>query len=181
MNEKPTSPAEVLVLGMLYPKPIHGYELNKLIEERGIRQWANIGFSSIYYLLEKLESRGLVKSNGEKSKARKTYAITAAGKKACAARTKELVENRVPNKNPFMTGLANSFVLTDTAFTELLESRMEYLNVQLADLKRTAKDQGPLPKQAEYLFSFTTSNINSEIKWIKKVLESKATTNRDPS
>ncbi len=171
MNNKPISPAEVLILGMLYPKPIHGYELNQLIEKRGVRQWANIGFSSIYYLLEKLESRGLVRSNGKKSKARKAYSITAAGKKTCKVRTEELVEERVANKNPFMTGLANSFVLSESAFVDLLKNRLEDLNKQLDSLKRELKSQQPLPKQAAYLFSFTTSQINSEVKWIKNVLK----------
>ena len=171
MNDKPPTATEVLVLGMLHSQPLHGYELNKLIEERGVRKWANIGFSSIYYLLEKLESRGLVESNGVKSKSRKTYSITTAGKKICKSNTKALIETRVANKNPFMTGLANSFVLSQPAFQKLLESRSAELSRQLTDLKKQMKGQQLLPKPAQYLFSFTVAQMKAEIDWIKNVLK----------
>lgn len=172
MTEKPPTATEILMLGMLYSQPLHGYELNKRIEERGVRQWANIGFSSIYYLLEKLESRGLVQSNDAKSKSRKTFSITSTGKKICKSHTKGLIETRVPNKNPFMTGLANSFVISESGFHKSLENRLEDLVEQLSELKQVKKRQGALPKPAEHLFSFTVSQINAEISWIKNVLKS---------
>lgn len=170
MNAKPPSPAEVLILGMLYTKPLHGYELNKLLEERGVRQWANIGFSSIYYLLEKLENRGLIKTKGAVAKARKTFSITSEGKKVCKAQTKKLLSQRVANKNPVMTGLANSFVLSDAAFRKLLQARHDALSDQHAQLTAQKKAQQPLPKQAELLFSFSLSQIKSEKDWVENEL-----------
>jgi DNA-binding PadR family transcriptional regulator len=175
MAKTETTPTEVLMLGLLYAKPQHGYELNRLIEDRGVRQWANVGFSSIYYLLEKLEARGLVKSNGVKSKAKKTFSITAAGKKVCKSRTSELIKIRIPNKNPFMTGLANSFALSDSALMTLLESRLSELKAQLSLVKREWENQKPVPKQADYLFGFTINEISSEISWIKSVLKEQET------
>ena len=52
--------SELTVLGLLVEHPRHGYDLERVIEQRGIRQWTDIGFSSIYYVLSKLEKRGLV-------------------------------------------------------------------------------------------------------------------------
>ncbi len=58
------TPAELTVLGLIVEQPRHGYDLEQVIEERGIRQWTDIAFSSIYYVLAKLEKRGLVKRVG---------------------------------------------------------------------------------------------------------------------
>ena len=52
------TPAELTVLGLIVEQPRHGYDLEQVIEERGIRQWTDIAFSSIYYVLAKLEKRG---------------------------------------------------------------------------------------------------------------------------
>ena len=158
------------MLGLLYEQSLHGYEINRVIEERGIRNWANVGFSSIYYLLDKLESRGLVASNGARSKAKKTFSITAEGRKSCRTRTKDLVQVRVPNKNPFMIGLANGSLFNEATFSELLQARLDELQSQLAIVKREWKKQQPLPKPAEYLFSFSVNEISSEISWLRSVI-----------
>ena len=50
--------AELAVLSLLVEQPRHGYEIERVIEERGMRDWTEIGFSSIYYVLGKLEKRG---------------------------------------------------------------------------------------------------------------------------
>ena len=52
--------AELLVLGLVVEMPRHGYELELVIELRGMREWTQIGFSSIYFVLGKLERLGLV-------------------------------------------------------------------------------------------------------------------------
>lgn len=170
MTNKPPSPAEILLLGILYQKPLHGYELNKFIEDRGVRQWANIGFSSIYYLLEKLETKGLVETEGAEAKARKIFSITSEGKKVCKAQTKLLLAQRVPNKNPLMTGLANSFVLSESAMKKQLTDRKEGLAEQLKTLETKFKQQQPLPKTAQMLFTYSISQIESEMAWIKTEL-----------
>ena len=50
------SSAELAILSLIAEKPRHGYEIDEVIEERGMRDWTEIGFSSIYYLLNKLEN-----------------------------------------------------------------------------------------------------------------------------
>ena len=47
--------AEFIVLGLVSEEPSHAYKLNKKIEERGMRNWTNIGRSSIYRVLKHLE------------------------------------------------------------------------------------------------------------------------------
>jgi len=37
-------------------QPKHGYQIEQDITTRGMREWTEIGFSSIYYVLNKLEA-----------------------------------------------------------------------------------------------------------------------------
>ena len=39
---------------------VSGYEIRKIIEERGYREWANIGKTSIYIGIKKLKKKGLI-------------------------------------------------------------------------------------------------------------------------
>ena len=48
---------EAAILGLLCERPQYGYEIEKIIEKRNMRNWTEIGFSSIYYILKKLEEK----------------------------------------------------------------------------------------------------------------------------
>lgn len=54
------STTEVAILGLLSDRPMYGYEIEKIIEERKMRNWTSIGFSSIYYSLNKMEKKSLL-------------------------------------------------------------------------------------------------------------------------
>src|ERR1700730_8624855 len=149
-NNVPTE-AELIILGMLYEKSRHGYDLDKLIELRGVRNWANIGFSSVYYILEKLENKGYVRSDGSTGKNRKNYSITKLGITVCNENTEHLLAHRISSKDPFMVGLANSHMLPEDEVSKSLLSRREQLKIQLDSLEKVRKSQGPLPKHAGYL------------------------------
>src|SRR3546814_11724527 len=75
------TPSELTVLGLIVEQPRHGYDLEQVIEERGIRRWTDIGFSSIYYVLAKLEKRGLVDADEGRSgaKSRRGFQDTVEG------------------------------------------------------------------------------------------------------
>ncbi len=75
--------AEVVVLGLLAEKPCYGYEIDSEIKARGLNQWGHIAFSSIYYLLGKLEKQGYVTFHHHKEgkyPTRKVYSLTESGR-----------------------------------------------------------------------------------------------------
>jgi len=77
--------AELAVLSLIVEKPRHGYEIEQVIQERGMREWTEVGFSSIYYLLRRMEQRGLIVGGlqqAERGPARKVYRPTPAGGRA---------------------------------------------------------------------------------------------------
>ena len=70
--------AELAILSLVAETPRHGYEIEQVIERRGMREWTEVGFSSIYYLLKKLETDGLSAAaiHGNKSQGARTRALS---------------------------------------------------------------------------------------------------------
>ena len=74
--------AELAIMGLIAEGAKHGYQIEQIIKKRGMRNWTEIGFSSIYYLLKKLEKKGFVKSalqETTRGPVRKIYRITEKG------------------------------------------------------------------------------------------------------
>lgn len=81
-----------MVLGLLYKKPMSGYEIQQYLQLSHTEKWADILPGSIYHALKKMEKEKLVevqavKKTGHRSKA--IYAITPAGQKEYFRRLKE--------------------------------------------------------------------------------------------
>jgi DNA-binding PadR family transcriptional regulator len=80
-----------------------------VIEQRGIRQWTDIGFSSIYYLLAKLEKRDLVHvpDAPTAAKSRRVLHATATGREVAARSAWALIAEPRPVPHPLLVGIAN--------------------------------------------------------------------------
>ena len=72
----------LIVLGFLRMRPMHGYEIQQLIQQSRMDDWANVLSGSIYYALNKMEQDGLIRAEAEVrtgNRLRKIYAITEEG------------------------------------------------------------------------------------------------------
>ena len=73
---------------LLSEQPMHAYQIEKIVEQRAMREWTEISMSSIYKLLRKLEARRLISSRQQQSERgmnRNLFRLTAAGRKALEA------------------------------------------------------------------------------------------------
>lgn len=108
------SDLEAAILGLLYEHHHYAYRLEQIIEKRGMRNWADIGFSSIYYVLKRLEENKLVESQvkiSEGKPSRKVYYITKEGKLAMENKVKNLLSENRKQISPFDLGMANIEIL----------------------------------------------------------------------
>src|SRR5688572_27267841 len=102
--------AELAILGLIAEGPSHGYEIERRIEERGMREWTEIGFSSIYFLLKKLMVRGLVEQaslDAANPRARKTFRLTPAGVSLHGEEAQRAIAVPRPVFTALLVGLAN--------------------------------------------------------------------------
>ncbi|MEE9375196.1 MAG: PadR family transcriptional regulator [Rhizobiaceae bacterium] len=164
--------AELLVLGLVVEMPRHGYELEQMIEQRGMREWTQIGFSSIYFVLGKLEKAGLVaakKPTG--AKAKKIYTATAIGHEALQAQTLMTLANVHPTSSSVLLGMAHWPLLQLDEALQALQKRHTTLNKEHARLQEVASSQQPLPDFVAALFDNSISQLQAEIEWVKRTLQ----------
>ncbi|WP_433674832.1 PadR family transcriptional regulator [Microbacterium gorillae] len=158
--------AELTILGLVIEQPRHGYDLERLIEQRGIRQWTDIGFSSIYYVLAKLEKRGLVASDAAAGPtSRRVMHATDAGRDQALAAVADLLEHARPAAHPFLLALAN-LDLVGTDYARALRARLEEVDARLAAIRAAEQSQQPLPLAAREVFAYSLNQWEAERAWL---------------
>ncbi|MFN8510961.1 MAG: PadR family transcriptional regulator [Deinococcaceae bacterium] len=163
--------SEHLVLGILAEQARHGYDIEKVITERGMRKWTDIGFSSIYYVLDKLETKELVVSINSRGKEKKQYLITEKGIVMLKVEAKNLIAERKPANTHLMTGLATSHLIEEAEFARLLEQRKAELISDLRALQNKRLAVKDAAQSAHRLFNLSEVLLEAELSWIEKEIE----------
>ncbi|MGW8144967.1 MAG: PadR family transcriptional regulator [Anaerolineales bacterium] len=167
--------AELAVLSLIAEKPRHGYDIEQAIEFRGMREWTEIGFSSIYYLLKKLEQEGLIKSQllqqKGKGPARKVYSITLPGRKAQLKETIAALSTPQSGSSPFLLCLSNFPIIPREQALSALNSYAQQLEDRQRNILQRAEEQRPLPSFVEAMFDYSQNLIEAELDWIRKFIE----------
>lgn len=162
---------ELVILGLLAEQPRHGYDLEQTIRDRGMREWTAIGFSSLYYLLERLEAKGLVRhESGLDKMARKIFAITDKGLEICRQSIKDALVDMQPYNSTFSIALANSPLLSEAEVIRQLSTRKRLIAERLASVAATQRQQQPLPDFVNALFDHNKSLLQAERMWLQKTV-----------
>ena len=166
--------AEMAILSLVVEQPRHGYEIERVIEARGMREWTEVGFSSIYYLLKKLEREGLVESRleeAERGPARKVYHITQAGQEAQRASVLETLSEPWRSYPPLMLGLANLPAISPVEAVTALQTYRDELVSRLEQLQAKWEGQRPLPYFVDAMFDYSVTLGTAELTWIEKFIK----------
>jgi len=166
--------AELAILSLIAQQPRHGYEIEQVIEQRGMREWTEVGFSSIYYLLKKLERKGYVKAQlvaAERGPARKVYHITSAGEKAVVEGALDALS--VPRRcyQQFLLGLA---IMPRIEQKGALDSLGEYrtaLHERRENMQANMERQQPLPYFVKAMFDYSLTLVSAEIDWVERFIQ----------
>jgi len=167
--------AEITILGLVAEGPRHGYDIESVIQERGMRNWTDVGFSSIYYVLNKLEDVGLVGSHLEqhgRGPARKVYTITETGLAALRQAVADLLS--IPRRRPMDLdlGLANLSLLPADQARACLEVYRAAMQTRIEALEALweEKGRGQLPRHVEALFAHPLAVARAERGWVETFL-----------
>ena len=165
--------AELAILTLVNEQPRHGYQIEQVIEQRGMRQWTEVGFSSIYYLLKKLEGKGLVEGQLEETEsgpARKVYHITQAGEAALHAAMLEALSEPQRRYSSFSLGLGNLPVLSSDEAVDALNQYHHKLTSRLENVQARWDAQQPLPYFVDALFNYSITMLTAELVWVEKFI-----------
>lgn len=176
MAVKELTDAELLVLGLVAEMPRHGYQLEQVIEQRTMREWTQIGFSSIYFVLGKLEAMKLVSAKRTaatraNSKARKIYCVTKAGRSALIAQTLAALSAVRPTYSSVLLGMTNWPVLERNDALHALRARRDAIEAEVARLSNIQIDQQPLPDFVDALFDHSIGQLKTEAEWVTRTLD----------
>lgn len=164
--------AELTILGLLSESPRHGYELEKVIDERGVRNWTALGFSSIYYLFDKLAKRGLIEAAGPvgPGKSRATFRLTATGHELYVAASLDALASLEPLRARVLVAMANAPGLPDSEVAARLREREDALRTQLAEVRATRSRQQPLPAAASAIFDYSETMLLADAEWTTRTV-----------
>ena len=166
--------AEFAILTLIVEQPRHGYEIEQVIEERGMREWTEVSFSSIYYLLKKLEKAGLISSRTEaadgRGPARKVYRPTSTGIEACHQATLHALATVHRSYPPLLLGIANLDRVPLSDVIDALSVHRDGLNKRLTHVQTQKSQQQPLPSEVDVMFDYSSTMVEAEMKWIEKFI-----------
>jgi DNA-binding PadR family transcriptional regulator len=172
MRRKALTDAELLVLGLVVEMPRHGYELEQVIEQRGMREWTQIGFSSIYFVLAKLEKLELVAAEKPAgAKARKVFRVTDAGHATLVEQSLAALRTIRPSYASVLLGMAHWPVLERDAALGALKKRGAAVEAERKRLGDIQVAQQPLPDYVEALFDYALGQLRAEAEWVAQTLD----------
>ncbi len=166
--------AELAILTLVAEQPRHGYQIEQVIEQRGMREWTEVGFSSIYYLLKKLESKGLITARlqeAERGPARKIYQITRVGRNALKEGLLEALSVPQPCYTSFSLAIGNLPLIEHSQAVSALKDHHSALTGRLQHINTRWEEQKPLPFFVDALFDYSVTRIAAELKWTAEFIE----------
>lgn len=166
--------AELTILTLVAEQPRHGYQIERVIEERGMREWTEIGFSSIYYLTKKLQRDGLIEARTElaagRGPARKVYYITPAGRDALRGAISGALSVPQPRHTSFSLAVGNLPAIPPAEAVSALQTYRDALADRLAHVMGRWEVQQPMPYFVDALFDYSVTMIQAEMAWVEKFI-----------
>ena len=164
-----SSDADIVLLSLLAEQPRHGYDLDRVIEQRGYRQWTSLAFSSVYYLLKRLSERGLLEPDEGSQGRRTVFRLTEAGRRELRQAAGERVLAPAPPSAGVLPALNAYSRLDDPALATLLAQRAEALLGRLDELRalRAQVDE----EHALAIFDYEILRQEADLAWTRSLLK----------
>ncbi|NDJ77415.1 MAG: PadR family transcriptional regulator [Chloroflexi bacterium] len=168
--------AELAVLSIVAEGPVYGQDLQTIITQRGLREWTQIGVSSLYYVLEKLERQGLIEGRGNpatRETPRRQFQLTPAGFGVLQTAVADLLSTPREYGNGFELGLANLHVLRPAQIrTAFFAYRQELLSRLTQTRERWQQLQdSKAPFQIDAIFGHHAAMLEAELEWITEFID----------
>ena len=168
---------DLVLLSLLAERPMHGYQANRELERREVRDWAAISKPQVYYSLDKLAQLGLIREAASDEAItgpeRQVYATTPRGRSALADMLERDTWATQRERPPFLTWMALSWQARPGVFARQLRRRAAFLRQELAREKATLKsilqEVGHEFHEAVWMVTLTISQFRTELLWLRRL------------
>jgi DNA-binding PadR family transcriptional regulator len=157
-------------------EPRHAYQIEQIIEERNMRFWTEIGFSSIYRLLSGLEKSGLISGELQppegRGPARKVYHLTGAGQEAWQEASLLALAQPKRTYSSFLLGLDNLCELPPNEAQEAITENLSHHQTVYHQLKQAVDNH---QQRDDFFigvfFDYLLNQLENEIAWLGELTE----------
>jgi len=168
---------DLVVLSLLAERAMHGYEVNAELERRQVKDWAAVSRPQVYYSLEKLDRRGLIRAAASAAPPagpeRRVFSTTAAGIAALADALERDGWTTQRERPPFLTWMALSWLARPGVLRRHLQKRRAFLERELAREQETLgavrREVGHEFHEAVWMIKLMIQQIRGELRWIARV------------
>jgi DNA-binding PadR family transcriptional regulator len=172
----PLTNAEVALLGLLTEQSMHPYSIEQEVKYRDMRFWTDLSMSSIYKLLRKLETDGLITRKNQVSaenRLQKVYSINKKGVKALQQKIEELLSAPEHIRWTIDVAIYNSDLLPAKTVRTALNAYRDELRKKITgynDLLGFLIQSG-CPAHRFHLAKRPVFLLEAEIQWVDTYLE----------
>jgi DNA-binding PadR family transcriptional regulator len=165
----------LVILGFLMQRPLYGYEIKSIIEER-MGDWADIKFGSIYFALKTLFEKGFVTKKASEREAgrpeRQVYAITDAGRKEFIRLLNKMWGSVSLPRYDFDLALFFISYLEKEEVRAYLAKRIAYTEEVIQHLDTHIKEiraNAYIPPVAQALIRHSEAHFSAEYEWLTEL------------
>lgn len=166
----------LILLSFLRQRPMHGYEIQQLIQMSRMDVWANVLSGSIYYSLNKMENEGLIVASAEErtgARVRKIYSITEEGERLFQQMIRETLTIAPHSaKSDFSLGLNWIENIPVPEAVSLLEQNLKQVEESLAHwhVGREIKGQYGLTPIVMATFDNAIALLEQDAAFLRKII-----------
>jgi DNA-binding PadR family transcriptional regulator len=177
MIEHKLSNSELTILSLIAEQPRHGYEIEQIIEERGMRDWTEVAFSSIYFILKELVKKGLADSTLQpaagRGPAKKVFSATPQGHIELHDGVFQAISIAEHDNHRFLLALSCLPLLSRSEVDKAFHERMTLLSAKIDELNLHPAFTIPgFPAHVRGMFEYSITVIQAELDWSERFLDS---------
>jgi DNA-binding PadR family transcriptional regulator len=164
------------VLCLLRERPMHPYELQRLIHQRHKDDLLDLRRGSLYHAVAQLQRGGLIEpletSREGRRPERTVYQLTGRGADELALWLHELLAKRVHEPSQFLAAVANISRLTPAEALEALDSRLLELETALAGMAEGLRTLSTRVERVALLeLEYARAQQQAERDWVRAVVD----------
>lgn len=175
MISQPLTDAELVILSLVLEQPQHGYQIEQQITLRNMRTWTDLATSSIYYLLGKLEGKGLIEQipndpDNQGKRPKKVYQVTEKGRSIWKEATVQALSMPNTTYTNFLMGLHNLWNIPPAEAVEAVKTYRDWLEKDLQRQRDDLKDLGMSFFPLDVLFDYSFVLGEAELRFLEGLI-----------
>src|ERR1700731_2745899 len=168
---------DLVILSLLAERGMHGYQVNLELERREVRDWAGISRPQVYYSLEKLAAKGLIRAAQSDEPAigpeRRVFETTAKGRHALSDALEREDWATQRDRPAFLTWVALSWQARGGVFQKQIARRQKFLESEMAREEETLRsildEVGHPYHEAVWMVTLMIEQFKTELRWLRKL------------